>query len=115
MKRPKNRSECRHAAKPCPFVSCRHHLYLEVNNTGEIHYNFPDKEVWEIGETCSLDVADRGDHTLEEVGKILELTRERIRQNERDGKKKLIKQIHLAEHLESTENYNDIIGNLPGE
>ena len=30
-------------------------------------------------ETCSLDVADRGGLTLEEVGEILNLTREAIR------------------------------------
>lgn len=28
--RPKTRSECRDEARPCPWVSCRHHLLLEV-------------------------------------------------------------------------------------
>ena len=41
------------------------------------------------GETCSLDVADRGGITLEEVGEILNLTRERIRQVEVRGLSKL--------------------------
>ena len=36
-------------------------------------------------ETCALDVADRGGITLEEVGTLLNLTRERIRQVERSG------------------------------
>jgi DNA-directed RNA polymerase sigma subunit (sigma70/sigma32) len=40
-------------------------------------------------ETCSLDVADRGGITLEEVGEILNLTRERIRQVEVRGLRKL--------------------------
>jgi len=35
--------------------------------------------------TCALDVADRGGITLEEVGEILNLTRERIRQVEVGG------------------------------
>ena len=40
-------------------------------------------------ETCALDVADRGGITLEEVGEILNLTRERIRQVEVKGLQKL--------------------------
>jgi DNA-directed RNA polymerase sigma subunit (sigma70/sigma32) len=40
-------------------------------------------------ETCALDVADRGGITLEEVGEILNLTRERIRQVEVKGLEKL--------------------------
>ena len=40
-------------------------------------------------ETCSLDVADKGGITLEEVGEILNLTRERIRQVEVRGLLKL--------------------------
>jgi hypothetical protein len=38
--------------------------------------------VWELGESCALDVADRGGTTLEDVGAIMNLTRERIRQVE---------------------------------
>ena len=51
--------------------------------------NFPDLEVWEMSETCALDVADRGGITLEDVGNLLNLTRERIRQVERSGIDKL--------------------------
>ena len=40
-------------------------------------------------ETCALDVADRGGITLEDVGILLNLTRERIRQVERSGIVKL--------------------------
>jgi len=84
--RPKMREHCSQMARPCPFVSCSHHLYLDVNpETGAIKLNFPHLEVWEMAETCSLDVADRGGITLEEVGAILNLTRERIRQVEVRG------------------------------
>src|SRR5262249_46575714 len=54
-----------------------------------IKLNFPDLEVWEMNETCALDVADRGGTTLEEVGAIMNLTRERIRQVEVKGLAKL--------------------------
>ena len=56
---------------------------------GAIKLNFPDLEVWEMTETCALDVADRGGTTLEEVGAIMNLTRERIRQVEVKGLAKL--------------------------
>lgn len=88
--RPNNRKQCVNGHRPCLFVACKHHLYLDVNQeTGSIKYNFPEKEVWEMKETCALDVADRGGITLEEVGEILNLTRERIRQVEVKGLTKL--------------------------
>jgi hypothetical protein len=88
--RPHARSQCATGPRPCMFISCKHHLYLDVNpGTGSIKLNFPDKEVWEMGETCALDVADRGGITLEEVGAIMNLTRERIRQVETRGLLKL--------------------------
>jgi len=88
--RPKEREHCAGGMRPCPFVSCKHHLYLDVNpETGSIKLNFPDLEVWEMEHTCALDVADRGGVTLEEVGEILNLTRERIRQVEVRGLLKL--------------------------
>lgn len=88
--RPKTRAECLDGPRPCPFVSCAHHLYLDVSpRTGAIKLNFPDLEVWEMTETCALDVADRGGTTLEEVGAIMNLTRERIRQVEVKGLAKL--------------------------
>jgi hypothetical protein len=88
--RPRSRADCATGPRPCMFISCKHHLYLDVNpTTGSIKLNFPDKEVWEMGETCALDVADRGGITLEEVGSIMNLTRERIRQVETRGLLKL--------------------------
>ena len=90
VERPRVRNECAEAMRPCPFVSCKHHLYLDVSaRTGAIKLNFPDLEVWEMTETCALDVADRGGTTLEEVGAIMNLTRERIRQVEVKGLAKL--------------------------
>jgi hypothetical protein len=88
--RPKHRGHCVTGPRPCPWVSCKFHLYLDVNpETGSIKLNFPDLEVWEMPQTCALDVADRGGITLEEVGEILNLTRERIRQVEVLGLEKL--------------------------
>ncbi len=81
--RPGTRAECVNGPRPCPHVSCRHHLYLDVSpQTGAIKLNFPDLEVWEMAISCALDVADDGGVTLEDVGAIMNLTRERIRQME---------------------------------
>lgn len=90
LKRPETRDECRVEQRPCPWVACKHHLYLDVNpETGSIKLNFPDLEPWELQETCALDVAERGGITLEEVGEIMNLTRERIRQVEVRGLRKI--------------------------
>jgi hypothetical protein len=68
---------------PCPFVSCKHHLYLDVNErTGAIKLNFPDRDPDELTETCSKRVAMRGGATLEEVADVIGVVRERIRQIE---------------------------------
>jgi len=95
--RPKTRGECKLFYDKfgwCPFAMCSHHLFLDINvsldpETGEergtITFNFPDQEVWEIPETCALEVADRGGCTLEEVGEFRNRTRERIRQIEEKG------------------------------
>jgi hypothetical protein len=88
--RPKLRGECAEGERPCPYVSCKYNLYVDVNpRTGSVKMNFPDKELWELAETCALDVADRQGITLEEVGVIMNLTRERVRQLEMRGLTKL--------------------------
>ncbi|HJL20296.1 MAG TPA: sigma factor-like helix-turn-helix DNA-binding protein [Sandaracinaceae bacterium LLY-WYZ-13_1] len=88
--KPKTRADCVDMERPCPYVSCKYHLYIDVHPVrGSIKVNFPDLEVWEMTETCALDVADRGGITLEEVGEIMNLTRERVRQVETAGLGKL--------------------------
>ena len=88
--KPTSRSECKDMERPCPYVSCKYHLYIDVHPVrGSIKLNFPDLEVWEMTETCALDVADRGGITLEEVGEIMNLTRERVRQVETAGLSRL--------------------------
>ena len=88
--RPVMRGDCHEMERPCPFVACKYHLYIDVHPVrGSIKVNFPDVEVWEMTDTCALDIADRGGITLEEVGQIMNLTRERVRQLETQGLAKL--------------------------
>lgn len=72
--------DCAEGPRPCPYVSCKYHLYLDVTEEGAIKLNFPDLEVWEMVDSCALDVADRGGTSLHEVGAVMNLTRERVRQ-----------------------------------
>jgi hypothetical protein len=89
--------------RPCPFVACKYHLYIDVHPVrGSIKVNFPDVEVWEMTDTCALDIADRGGITLEEVGQIMNLTRERVRQLETQGLAKL-------ENLQGMEKLRDYV------
>lgn len=81
--RPRTRGECPPEGEPCPWVSCKHHLYLDVNDrTGSIKLNFPGIEPDELPEPCALRVADRGGQILEEIAELMNLTRERVRQLE---------------------------------
>jgi len=80
--RPKTRGECEGGERPCPFVSCRYHLFAEPTERGGLTLNHPGKELWEIGETCALDVADDGGKGLIEIADLLRVSRERIRQVE---------------------------------
>ena len=68
---------------PCPFVICKHHLYLDVNpRTGSIKFNFPGREVDELPATCALRVAQHGGRTLDAVAEVMALTRQRLSQLE---------------------------------
>lgn len=89
VERPKTRGECAGGERPCPFVSCGYHLYLDVNDSGGIVLNFPDLEPHEMVESCALDAAERGGMTLDAVGAAMNWTRERSRQVEVDLLKKL--------------------------
>lgn len=84
--RPTVRGECYHF-NICPFVTCRYHLYLDVDEYGNIIYNYPGKQPYELEETCALKVADersgtgpQGKLSLNEIVKIMGLSKEGIRQ-----------------------------------
>lgn len=83
---PAARRECERAVRPCPWVGCRHHTWLEVGRSGNLRYALPDVEPWDLRYSCSLDLADAGHEgdgmTLDAVAQVLNLTRERVRQIE---------------------------------
>jgi len=87
--RPRTWGECAGDAGPCPWVSCRHHLYLDVSKIGSIKLNFPDLQPEDMENPCALRLAAAGPQHLEEVGVRLNLTRERVRQIEGIALRKL--------------------------
>lgn len=88
--RPKVRGDCIAGPRPCPWVGCRYHLYLDVNpENGSIKFNFPHIDPMELEVSCSLDVTDEEGTTLDEVGAYMNLSRERIRQVEVQTVKKM--------------------------
>lgn len=79
---PKTRGECLTGPRPCPYVTCKYHL-------GKVSEP-----------TCTLDLADKGGMTLEEVGEVFGVTRERIRQIEERALEKIIKKKYIENPFE---------------
>lgn len=65
---PPTRGDCKDGPRPCPHTICRYHLVDDISRKA--------KEDFELSETCALDVADKGEHTLREIGQVLGMTRE---------------------------------------
>lgn len=83
LQRPRTRLECP-TSGPCPWVGCRHHLYLDVNpDNGTIKYN-THLPLEEMRVTCSLDVVADNNRglTTDQVGEFFDVTGEYIRQIE---------------------------------
>ncbi len=83
---PVTRSDCLpggfNESRPCRWKDCRYHLDAERRWL----HQAPD-----MTESCTLDVADRGGATLEEIGDMLGLTRERVRQVEEEAMERFTK------------------------
>ena len=110
--RPKNRSECVSGPRPCPFMGCRYHLALDVGpekrgvRTVVVPKGLmtdPAGVLSSMADTCALDVADRGPQTLDAVGQVLGVTRERIRQIEAKLVEKLARKRGMLDALEDVE------------
>lgn len=76
--KPKIRQECKNIIRPCPFVSCRYNMFLDVFGK-KINTYFDDPT--EMIESCALDIAEKyKGMRLEDIAEYLNLSRERIRQ-----------------------------------
>lgn len=66
---PLTRGECERGPRPCPHRSCRYRTESE-------------------SASCALDIADDGEHSLDEVGSVLGLTLQRVAQIQDEALKK---------------------------
>ena len=89
VKAPQTRSECLPDGilykRPCPYVRCKYNLLWSVNKQPfGVFSRLSDEKLIDIlfsmKETCCLDVVDRGEITLDEIGALLFMSRERVRQ-----------------------------------
>ena len=106
--RPKTRGDCIDGPRPCPWALCQYHLFVEVTPRrkvvggemvgGNLKMVFPGRNIKDLDETCALDVADRGGYTLDQVGLLMNVTRERVRQIQADALKRIRKSGVLDEH-----------------
>lgn len=91
--RPKTRADCVNVPRPCPFVSCRYNLYLDVSDNGRrIRINFKG-EPDEMPVSCALDLAEDGPRGLIDVGQLIGTSKERARQVEEVAMEKLKRNI----------------------
>jgi hypothetical protein len=79
--RPRTRADCSKGPRPCPWVQCRHHLFLDVRQDGVVRINFPGGPESMLS-TCSLDLANDGPRNLEQISVLMGMSRERVRQLE---------------------------------
>jgi hypothetical protein len=83
--RPKVREDCEDGPRPCPFVGCRYNLFLDVTVGGNLKMTADDPGDIHPKWSCVLDVAERGPLPLEDIGDLLCVTKERVRQLEAAG------------------------------
>lgn len=80
--RPRVRGDCYESPRPCPWFLCKHHM-LWVFKPSFLR-KVSDEELleiwWGMPESCVLDVADSGEQYGAEIGRIIGVSRERIRQ-----------------------------------
>ncbi len=88
----KTRGECG-TLRPCPWVSCKYHLYLDVNPSGTIKINFPGP-IETMVESCALDVADKGGLPFYGLGPLLSISRQRAHQLEGSSLAKLLNNLN---------------------
>ncbi len=116
---PKTRGECENGVRPCPFVSCRYHLAIDVDpRTGALTESLPfdeDGAPADVTESCVLDVADRSKPPiLAEIASFYGLSLERVRQIEAEAGAKMKRRLD-RDMLEAWTSTQPIIPDARGE
>lgn len=74
---PQARADCRGGPRPCPFVSCKFHLFLLVDpKKSTVSHRVEAADIWEMPFTCALDIAEMGGGEFRRVSRVLNLSEE---------------------------------------
>jgi hypothetical protein len=90
--RPKTREDCKNDVRPCPWVGCQFHLYLDVDDRNEIIFNhentvfndddLENPDLRKMVHTCVLDIVDKIDDGLTfcEIAEYLGCTVKKVKE-----------------------------------
>lgn len=112
--RPRTREDCSYLPRPCPFVGCKFHTYLDIDDkTGYIRLNWPGMDPHEIDEdkSCVLDMIEAYDYGSsmmppDLIGLALGAHRDTIKDETRKVQTKL-KSALLKREYENYEEFED--------
>lgn len=76
FERPRTRGDCKDGPRPCPWVSCRHHLWLNLSSKGKLTGIALADDLPTHGESCALDVAESGPQSLEDIAGMMGIKRQ---------------------------------------
>lgn len=107
--RPQRRSQCTED-RPCPYVGCKFNLVLEIMMGGGLRYTrgSPDDPLapWSGDvSNCMHDHMHEAGMTLDEIGVVLGMSRERVRQIEAVALTKIKKSAFAREVLSELMDY----------
>ena len=95
-----DRGQCP-TVRPCPKTSCRYHLWADDERPGRPHHGkSPPPKIKRRAQSCALDVADQGEHSTDQMGKLLDCVPERICQVEDRALAKLAAVKQVTDYLE---------------
>ena len=112
LDRPLTRADCQpggeHYHRPCPYVSCIHNLFIEVDeDTGDI-VGDPDADPWEQDpdRSCTLDIVDEHPNgiVIEEISDVLQAKIDEMIETE----ERLLTKLREQRGEDSFENYEDM-------
>lgn len=80
---PATRADCANVPRPCPYVSCSHHLWLRLQSEQPGNPKAGKQGTTTFrpssSQSCALDVAEKG-ATIEEIAEMLGMHHSRVRQ-----------------------------------
>lgn len=89
--KPKTRADCANVPRPCPYVSCKYNLGVEIDITG-----WP--RLTDAKKSCMLDLIEKNPDgmTLDNIAEILRISKKQVRAELREALSKL-KRTELAD------------------